>query len=214
MAWETEAAEMVERLGPLPPAIARAMRRIPRHAFVPEARRGSAYDDTPIELPHGNATISAPHMVALQLEMAELSPGLRILEVGAGFGYLCALLAELVGATGAVYGLDIEPALIREARRRLGQVGLGDRVQLKVEDGRAGWPERAPFDRILVSCATPEIYDTWVGQLSPQGLLVAPLGGGFGQELVRYRAGTPRGTLERGPRCLFVPLRGRLPSDI
>lgn len=212
--WEVEAARMVDRLGPMPREVAKAMRAIPRHAFVPERYRTMAYDDEPLPLPFGDATISAPHMVALQLEFAELAPGLRVLEVGVGFGYLAALIAHLVGDSGAVFGIDIEPALVEEAGRRLDGVGLGGRVRLRGGDGRDGWPEAAPFDRILVSCATPELFDAWFAQLAPTGTLVAPLGGGWGQELVRYRNGKPRDELERGPRCRFVPLRRRLPSDI
>ncbi len=205
---------MVAELLPLPREIADAMRRVPRHLFVPERYRTMAYDDEPIPLPYGDATISAPHMVALQLEYAELEPGLRVLEVGAGFGYLASLLADLVRPNGSVHAIDVEPALVREARTRIDRAGLGARVSLRAGDGRAGWPEAAPFDRILVSCATPTLFDAWVDQLAPGGTVIAPLGGAWGQELVRYRQGTPRDRLERGPHCRFVPLRSRLPSDI
>ncbi|HZY91353.1 MAG TPA: protein-L-isoaspartate O-methyltransferase [Thermoplasmata archaeon] len=212
--WRAEARAMVAGLPPMPEALAEAMTRVPRHLFVPERYRSSAYADEPLPLPYGDATISAPHMVALQLEFAEPRAGLRILEVGVGFGYLAALLADLTGPSGHVFGIDIESGLVREARRRLGQAGLGERVTLRAGDGVAGWPESAPFDRILVSCATPELYDAWRRQLAPHGTLVAPVGSAWSQELVRYRAGSPKDVLDRGPRCRFVPLRGRLHPDI
>ena len=210
--WETEARAMVASLEPLPVPIASAMRRIPRHLFVPESYRPSAYADEPLPLPYGGATISAPHMVAIQLEYAELAIGLRVLEVGVGFGYLAALVADLVGPGGVVYGIDIEPRLVAEARRRLDTTAVGSRVHLRAGDGHDGWPEAAPFDRILVSCATREIVPTWVRQLTDDGTIVAPVGPPSSQELVRFRA---RGRLlEPGPPCRFVPLRRRLPSDI
>lgn len=212
--WEGEARRMVRELGPLPDRIAAAMRRVPRHRFVPERYRAAAYADEPLPLPYGDATISAPHMVAIQLESAALAPGARVLEIGVGFGYLCALLADLVAPDGSVYGVDIEPRLVTEARRRLDATGYGARVALRAGDGCTGWPEAAPFDRILVSCATPELLPAWIDTLAVGGILVAPLGPAAGQELVRYRATPAGGHLEHGPRCRFVPLQRRLPSDI
>ena len=205
---------MVRSLGRMPRPVAAAMERVPRHLFVPEKYRRAAYSDEPLPLPFGDSTISAPHMVAIQLEFAELTPGLRVLEVGVGFGYLAALLADLVGPEGSVYGIDIEPALVREARSRLGRSGYGGRVKLRSGDGREGWPEAAPFDRIVVSCAAPDLLPAWVDQLTPTGTVVAPVGSALGQQLVRYRAGRPRGEFDLGPMCRFVPLRRRLPSDI
>ena len=212
--WEAEAEAMVAELGGMPARIADAMRRVPRHRFVPDRYRAAAYADEPLPLPYGDATISAPHMVALQLEFAELAPGLRVLEVGVGFGYLAALMAELVAPGGSVYGIDIEPGLVREARRRLDATGYGDRVHVRLGDGAEGWREAAPFDRIVVSCATRGLVDAWREQLSRRGTIVAPVGTAGEQELVRYRAGSPPDRLEPGPRCRFVPLRRRLPSDI
>ena len=212
--WQDEARGMVAQLPGVPTRIAEVMRSIPRHAFVPEMYRSIAYDDEPVPLPFGDATVSAPHMVALQLEYADLSPGLRVLEIGSGFGYLAALAAELVGPTSPVFGMDVEAQLVREATRRLSTLGYRDRVELRTGDGREGWPESAPFDRIIVSCATPEIYPTWREQLAPRGLVVAPVGDAWEQRLDRYRNDSPAGPVEHGPRCRFVPLRTLFPSDI
>lgn len=212
--WQEEARGMVAQLPGVPSRIADVMRSIPRHAFVPEMYRSIAYDDEPVPLPFGDATVSAPHMVALQLEYANLAPGLRVLEIGSGFGYLAALAAELVTPAGHVFGVDVEAPLVREATRRLSAMGYGDRVDLRTGDGREGWREAAPFDRIVVSCATPEIYPAWWEQLAPRGLVVAPVGDAWEQRLDRYRTGGPSELPEHGPRCRFVPLRPLFPSDI
>lgn len=198
----------------IPAPIADAMRRVPRHRFIPRDYLADAYLDEPVPLPYGDATVSAPHMVALQLEFLTLAPNLRVLEVGVGFGYLAALIAELTAPRGRVFGVDLEPGLVREARRRLDATDGGDRIRLRASDGRLGWPEVGPFDRIVVSCATPELFETWRRQLVSGGILVAPLGPASSQELVRYVNTPDGGVLERGPACRFVPLRGRLPSDI
>lgn len=205
---------MVAHLSGVPPRIAEVMSSLPRHAFVPEMYRSIAYDDEPVPLPFDDATVSAPHMVALQLEYADLAPGLRVLEVGSGFGYLAALAAELVGPTGHVFGMDVEAQLVREATQRLMTMGYRDRVDLRAGDGRDGWPDAAPFDRIIVSCATPEIYRAWMEQLRPRGLVVAPVGDAWEQRLDRYRTGARVAPAEHGPRCRFVPLRALFPSDI
>ncbi|MCI4336162.1 MAG: methyltransferase domain-containing protein [Thermoplasmata archaeon] len=208
------AARMVDRLGPLPAAVAEVMRRVPRERFVPDGFRDVAYEDTPIPLPFGDATISAPHMVALQLEWAELAPGHRVLEIGAGFGYLAALIAELVGPTGAVCAIEIEPALTREAARRLAASASGRAVRLRNSDGRAGWPDAGPFDRIIVSCAVGDVPWVWFHSLTADGLLVAPLGDALGQRLARWKNSRVGGSWEYGVSCRFVPLRTVLPSDI
>ncbi|HYK93871.1 MAG TPA: methyltransferase domain-containing protein [Thermoplasmata archaeon] len=212
--WAREAERMVAEIPDVPARIARAMRAVPRHWFVPSEYRREAYEDEPLPLPHGDATISAPHMVALQLEYLALEPDLKVLEVGSGSGYLAALIAELTAPEGRVFGIDIDSRLVRDARRRLDTTTWGGRIALKLGDGREGWREEAPFDRIVVSCATPELYETWRGQLRHPGILVAPVGSSSSQDLVRYVTGPGGGTIERGPACRFVPLRGRLPSDI
>jgi len=200
---------MVEALHLPRGAIERAMRTVPREAFVPEEARSIAYEDAPVPLGTGESTAWAPHMVAILLTTLDPQPGERILEVGGGMGYLAALLAELVTPGGQVHAIELEPALVAEARRRLAALGYAPSVVVHAGDGSVGLPAEAPFDGIVVSCATPEILGAWKDQLTPRGRIVAPVGTAREQQLVRYRneGGTP--TIERGPRVRFVPLRGR-----
>jgi protein-L-isoaspartate(D-aspartate) O-methyltransferase len=203
--WRAKATEMVAKLGPLPPAVADAMRHIPRHRFVPPEYDSMAYEDEPLPI-SGSATISAPHMVAFQLEWSELKPGLKVLEIGSGLGYLAALMGELTAPSGTIDAVEIDPHLAEEARRRMEQLGLHDRVAVHALDGSAGLPQRAPFDRIVVSCAAPEIFPEWIAQLSAGGIVTAPVGDRWEQTMIRVRR-TPGGpTKEAGPRVRFVPL--------
>jgi len=206
--WKEEAGELVRKLGPIPKPIAEAMGRVPRHLFVPPEFRTEAYEDEPLPLPYGEATISAPHMVALQLEWSELRPGFSVLEVGSGSGYLCALIAELVRPQGRVLGLELLPGLADLARETLRSLGYAE-VEIRSGDGRPGAPDRAPFDRILVSCACPEIESEWKHQVREGGTVVAPVGGRYEQTLLRYRRHGDSGEVEEGPACRFVPLQRR-----
>ncbi len=202
--WRDLARRMVEGLGPVDPEIASALSEVPRHVFLGPRYLGDAYEDTP--LPVGpEATISAPHMVALQLEWAELAPGLRVLEVGSGCGYLLALLDRLVGAEGAVRGVEIEPGLAETSRRNLQMAGARPSVAVRTANGAEGWAEEGPFDRAIVSYAASALAPAWGAQLVEGGLLVLPrlrAGGTFLERLCKRK-----GQLEtdrRGPPCLFV----------
>ncbi|HKS59522.1 MAG TPA: protein-L-isoaspartate O-methyltransferase [Thermoplasmata archaeon] len=207
MTWEAEASAMVRSLGPLPPAIAAVMRRVPRHRFVPSSLRTQAYWDEPLPIGPGETTISAPHMVAIMLEWAELAAGLTVLEVGSGSGYLAALLAESIAPSGRVEAVEIDSELVRRSTEALGALGYAERVAVHEADGRAGWPPAAPYDRIVVSAASPQIEPAWREQLPPDGLLLVPLGNRIEQQFTRLvrRAGTE--TLEPGPAVRFVSLR-------
>lgn len=204
--WVAEAAEMVRKLGPMPDRVADAMRRVPRHLFVSPRWRDAAYDDEPLPLPGGEATISAPHMVALQLEWATPAPGLRVLEVGTGLGYLAALISEVVAPGPPVHSLEVDPALVVGAVRSLAGAGYSDRVVVHQTNGQFGWPAAAPYDRILVSCATPAVLPAWRGQVVDGGTVVAPVGGPDEQLLVRWTRRGDAGAFEEGPPCRFVPL--------
>ena len=199
---------MVDALEPIASNVSAAMRRVPRHRFVPADLRRSAYEDEPLPLSHGEATISAPHMVAIQLEWAELTSGLSVLEVGTGSGYLAALVAELIRPGGSFLGIEIDPVLAEDAGRRLAELGYQE-VEVRAGDGSLGAPDRAPFDRIIVSCAAPSILPAWKEQLSADGRVVAPVGGSFEQTWVRWRETVSGGRLEKGPACRFVPLKER-----
>jgi len=148
-----------------------AMRKVPRHEFVPEFARPHAYDDRPLPIGEGQ-TISQPYIVALMTDLARLKPGERVLEVGTGSGYQAAVLAE-VGAE--VYTIEILEPLARSAAARLKRLGY-EKVEVKAGDGYLGWKEHAPFDAILVTAAAEPVPPPLIEQLKPGGRLVMPLG--------------------------------------
>jgi len=149
-----------------------AMKAVPRHLFVPGPQRSQAYGDFPLPIGHGQ-TISQPYIVAFMTEQLDLQPGDRVLEVGTGSGYQAAILGELVEA---VYTIEIISQLARSASRVLNDLGY-DHVHVRSGDGYAGWPEEAPFDAIIVTCAPEAVPDALVGQLKEGGRLVIPVGG-------------------------------------
>jgi len=179
-----------------------AMRRVQRHLFLPESLRAEAYADRALPIAHGQ-TISQPYIVALMTELAALRPDARVLEVGTGSGYQAAVLAVLVRE---VYTIEIVEPLAAEARERLRRLGHAN-VWVRAGDGYRGWPEKAPFDAILVTAAPPEIPAPLLEQLAPGGRLVAPVGRDR-QELVvveRREGGWSRRTVLP---VLFVPMTG------
>ncbi|MBI5716411.1 MAG: protein-L-isoaspartate(D-aspartate) O-methyltransferase [Burkholderiales bacterium] len=156
-----------------------AMGRVPRHAFVRQDLQHVAYADTPLPSDCGK-TISQPFIVALMTDLLDLQPGDRVLEVGTGWGYQTAVLAEL-GAQ--VYSIEIIAALAEEARRRLARHGC-TQVQVRIGDGRAGWPEHAPYDKIIVSAAPDWVPVPLLEQLKPGGRMVIPAGVAEAQQLL------------------------------
>ena len=196
---------MVAALGPLPPSIARAMSRVPRHCFLPAGQRALAYEDEPLPLEAPDSTISAPHMVAIQLEAATLRPGHSVLEIGSGSGYLLALIAEIVGPDARVVGIELEPTLAARSRVVLDELGYRS-ITVRLGDGREGAADLSPFDRIIVSCATAEILEAWRHALAPGGRIVAPVGGAWSQTLMTVGA-DPAQPPVLGPDCRFVALR-------
>jgi protein-L-isoaspartate(D-aspartate) O-methyltransferase len=163
--------------------VAEAMRQVPRHAFVPSASLDESYANRP--LPIGfDQTISQPAVVAIMTEALELSPGHRVLEIGTGSGYQAAILSVL---SHEVFTVEIVPELADRSRRRLADLGYAN-VRVLSGDGYAGWPEHAPFDRILVTAAPPALPRALLDQLADGGVLVAPVGpSDFDQRLLRYR---------------------------
>lgn len=155
-----------------------AFRAVPRHLFVPEVAPGRAYYDevVPIETPGGAAASSAsqPAIVAQMLEQLGVEPGGRVLEVGAATGYNAALMAHLVGEEGHVVTVEIEETLAQRARESLVEAGFGS-VEVMHADGGMGHAERAPYDRIIVTAAAPDIAPSWREQLTTGGRLVLPL---------------------------------------
>ncbi len=148
-----------------------AMRKTPRHRFVPEEFAGRAYADHPLPIGYGQ-TISQPYVVALMTQLAEVGEGAVVLEIGTGSGYQAAVLAELAKE---VYTIEIVPELGQSADERLKELGY-ENVHVKVGDGYLGWPEHAPFDAILVTAAPDEIPTPLKEQLKPGGRMVIPVG--------------------------------------
>jgi protein-L-isoaspartate(D-aspartate) O-methyltransferase len=157
-----------------------AMTDLPRHQFVPPGRESQAYQDAPLPIGRGQ-TISQPYIVALMLEALHVQPDNRVLDVGTGSGYQTALLAMLADH---VYAIERVECLARQAEKNLAEVGL-DNVTLRCGDGTLGWPEHAPFDRIISGAGGPEIPDAWSDQLAEGGCMVLPVGPQLSQQLVR-----------------------------
>src|SRR5688500_2159073 len=155
----------------LDPAVLRAMREVPRHLFVPEEARDFAYESRPLPIGH-DQTISQPYIVALMTHLLKPGPGDRVLEVGTGSGYQAAILSRLVGR---VHSIEIVEPLAARAATRLSELGY-DNVEIRSGDGYAGWPERAPFDRIIVTAGANHIPRPLLDQLRPGGRMVIPLG--------------------------------------
>jgi len=161
-------------------AVMAAMRKVPRHRFVPAAQQGSAYANRPLQIGEGQ-TISQPYIVALMTDLLDPKPGDTVLEIGTGSGYQAAVLAELVAR---VYTIEIIAPLGNRAAQLLGELGYRN-VSVRIGDGYKGWPEAAPFDSIIVTAAAAEPPKPLLTQLKPGGRMVIPLGlpGGV-QELV------------------------------
>lgn len=188
-------------------AVDRAFRTVPRERFVPEDRRGASYVDTPLPIPRGQ-TISAPSMIAIMLEEADLAPGLRTLDVGTGSGYNAALLAEIVGG-GSVVSIERHADLAAFARENLAAAGYD--VRVVVGDGTLGYEEGAPYDRIVVTAGAPRLAKSWIRQTKVGGLIVAPIGRSTFSQILVTATKTAEGTVREreGTPCAFVPLIGK-----
>jgi protein-L-isoaspartate(D-aspartate) O-methyltransferase len=185
------------------PRVLGAMGRVPRHEFVWDIDRDEAYADRPLRIAEGQ-TISQPYMVALMTQKLVLTGGERVLEVGTGSGYQTALLAELALRVSTVERIS---ALSSQAAGALGRLGYAN-IEFRVGDGSLGWPERAPFDAIMVTAGTPRVPDALKKQLADGGRLVVPVGGRKGQRLlVITRRGHSYDT-ETSTPCIFVKLIG------
>ncbi len=192
-------------------AVERAMRSVPRHLFLPASSLAEAYADAAVATHWENeiavSSASQPAIVALMLQQLQLSPGLRVLEIGAGTGYNAALLAALVAPGGSVTSVDIDRQIVEEARAHLAAAGVTD-VAVHLGDGRQGWPQSAPFDRVLLTVGSDDIWPAWRDQLVESGLLVLPLELANGQASVAFRKRGEILSSESITPCAFMRLRG------
>ena len=181
-------------------AVLQAMGRVPRHLFVPDDVRPFAYEDRPLPIGRGQ-TISQPYIVAYMTEALQLDPAHTVLEIGTGSGYQAAVLADIVKQ---VYSVEIVPDLAETARRAIAEAGYKN-VEVRAGNGYMGWPDRAPFDRIIVTAAPAEIPQALVDQLAVGGVMVVPVGTAF-QEIVVVNK-TPDGIVQkRTIEVRFVPM--------
>lgn len=196
-------AEQISARGVVDEGVLAAMRRVPRHEFVPEAMKSSAYGDFPLPIGYGQ-TISQPYIVAFMTEAAALEPGEKILEIGTGSGYQAAVLAEIAAQ---VFTIEIVEPLGLRAAQTLDGLGYKN-VRSRVGDGYAGWPEEAPFDAILVTAAPDHVPEPLVRQLREGGRIVIPVGVGFQELIVAVKERGKLRTIATLP-VRFVPMTGK-----
>jgi protein-L-isoaspartate(D-aspartate) O-methyltransferase len=194
------------------PGVECAFRVVPRHLFLSAGKRAWAYEDSAILIkddPRGTpiSALSHPVIIAMMLEALDVVEGQNVLEVGTGSGYNTALLAELVGPTGAVLSMELETDLADLARQRLAEFGYRH-VDVVVGDGAYGAESRSPYDRIVVTAGAKEVTGAWSAQLAPHGRLVVPLVDAFGAGVImactKKRDGLDRREIVP---CRFLPMR-------
>lgn len=205
---ETMVETQIAARGITDPATLAAMRSVPRHEFLPVRLRDEAYMDYPLPIGHGQ-TISQPFIVAFMTEAIRPQPGEKILEIGAGSGYQAAILAQM-GAD--VCTIEIVEPLAEMARQTLERLGFGN-ARVKHGDGYRGWPEHAPFDAIIVTCAPDQIPPGLVAQLKDGGRMIIPVGGGMNQELVLLRKKGDKVEQQSVLPVRFVPMTGEAQGD-
>lgn len=205
--WDSQRVRMVrqqiEARGVRDPGVLEAMRKVRREQFVPEPVRTYATSDTP--LPIGfDQTISQPYIVAYMTELLELDGNHRVLEIGTGSGYQTAVLATLCDH---VYSIEIVPELAERSAKILQELDYRN-VSVRLGDGYLGWPEHAPYDRIIVTAAPPELPQALVDQLATQGRLVAPVGGNPDAQKIVLVTKDARGNVRRRNQLpvRFVPM--------
>jgi len=181
----------------------RAMRKVPRHLFVPEEYIKEAYDDNPLPIGYGQ-TISQPYIVAFMTEVSKPSADKKVLEIGTGSGYQAAVMAEI---TDKVYTIEIVPELARESAERLKKMGYTN-ITGKFGDGYKGWPEHAPYDIVIVTAAPEQIPQPLIDQLAENGRLVIPVGAPAAvQELILIEKKNGKIEKNRLTFVRFVPFR-------
>jgi len=198
--------EQIVARGISDPRVLDAMARVPRHEFIPAARRGEAYEDWPLPIGYGQ-TISQPYIVAFMTAVLDARSGDRVLEIGTGSGYQAAVLSGLVAE---VYTVEIVGPLAQRAEADLKRLGYGN-VKVRAGDGYLGWPEAAPFDAIIVTCAPEAVPQALVDQLKEGGRMIIPVGSQWGAQELYLLWKTPTGMKRQAVLPVrFVPMvKGR-----
>jgi protein-L-isoaspartate(D-aspartate) O-methyltransferase len=192
--------EQIRERGITAPRVLDAMTRVQRHLFVPEPQRPDAYGDFPLPIGFGQ-TISQPYIVAFMTEALQVEPSHRVLEIGTGSGYQAAILSLLARE---VYTIEIVEPLAERARATLASLGY-DRIHVLAGDGYRGWPEHAPYDRVMVTAAPPEVPQALVEQLRVGGLMAVPVGVGVQELRILRKTNSGLQTLSTLP-VRFVPM--------
>ncbi len=178
-----------------------ALLKVPRHKFVPEEYKHLAYEDGPLPIGY-DQTISQPYIVAYMTEVLELNENNKILEIGTGSGYQAAILAEICKE---VYTIEIVPELAERAKKIIDELGYKN-IFIKIGDGYKGWPEKAPFDAIIVTCSPTNIPKPLVEQLSENGRMIIPVGEWYNQQLLLLRKKNGKKIKENLLPVRFVPM--------
>ena len=214
--WEKLIQNLIKEGVLRSPRVIETMRRVPREKFLPENMWYYGAVDTPLPIGFGQ-TASAPHMVSIMNEALQLDVGSRVLEIGAGSGWHAATIAELIAPKtaprsewGHVYTLEIVQELAEFARKSIMNGGYGDRVSIIHGDGSIGYAEKAPYDRILVTAAAPDVPKPLIDQLKPTGIMLIPVGSlSLFQNLIKITKGTDGKTKQENlGGVAFVPLTG------
>jgi protein-L-isoaspartate(D-aspartate) O-methyltransferase len=180
-----------------------ALLKVPRHEYVPQSQRSRAYEDRPLPIGFGQ-TISQPYIVGFMTEILDPKPTDKVLEIGTGSGYQAAVLAELAGE---VYSIEIVKELAETAAQTLQRLGVTN-VHVRAGDGYKGWPEAAPFDSIIVTCAPDNVPKALVEQLKEGGRMIIPVGPAYSQELVLVEKRNGELRRESVLPVRFVPMTG------
>lgn len=210
MTYELSRKELVKRLileGRIyTKEVEQAFLETPRELFVSDSKKKYAYLDTPLEIGNGQ-TISAPHMVAIMVEALDIRKGQKILEIGAGSGYHAAIVSKLIGNKGHVYTVERLSSLAENAKKNIKNAGITN-ITTETGDGSKGLPKHAPYDRIYVTCAAPDVPPPLIEQLKNKGKVMVPVGRTIcelkliekvGDKLIKNNLGG----------CAFVPLIGK-----
>ena len=215
--WEKLIENLIKERILRTPKVIKAMRSVPRRHFLPENMQSYSAVDTPLPIGFGQ-TVSAPHMVSIMNEALQLEIGQKVLEIGAGSGWHAATIAEIVAPSdtprsewGHVYTTEIIEGLAEFARKNVRNAGYNDRITIICTDGSMGYPEKAPYDRIIVTAAAPDVPQPLIEQLKPNGIMLIPVGTvHLFQSLIKITESTD-GKIKRENLggVAFVPLTGR-----